>query len=58
MADDENKKPGHTLTDHLYGRDVVHAHDDDTDHDHDHDIEATTTGRSRTIRSGGRIMCP
>ena len=40
MADDENKKPGHTLADHLYGRDVVHAHDDDTDHDHDHDIEA------------------
>ena len=39
MADDENKKPGHTLTDHLYGRDVVHAHGDDTDHDHDHDIE-------------------
>jgi len=40
MADDENKKPGHTLADHLYGRDVVHAHGDDTDHDHDHDIEA------------------
>ncbi len=40
MADDENKKPGHTLVDHLYGRDVVHAHDDDTDHDHDHDIDA------------------
>ena len=40
MADDENKKPGHSLADHLYGRDVVHAHDDDTDHDHDHDIDA------------------
>jgi ethanolamine utilization protein EutA len=40
MADDENKKTGHSLADHLYGRDVVHAHDDDTDHDHDHDIEA------------------
>ena len=40
MADDENKKTGHTLGDHLYGRDVVHAHDDDTDHDHDHDIDA------------------
>ena len=40
MADDENKKTGHTLGDHLYGRDVVHVHDDDTDHDHDHDIEA------------------
>jgi ethanolamine utilization protein EutA len=44
MADDENKKTGHTLTDHLYGRDVVHAHDDDTDHDHDHDIEADDDG--------------
>ena len=41
MADDENKKTGgHTLTDHLYGRDVVHAHADDTDHDHDHDFDA------------------
>jgi ethanolamine utilization protein EutA len=40
MADEDNKKPGHTLTDHLYGRDVVHAHTDDTDHDHDHDIAA------------------
>src|ERR1700761_9174187 len=40
MADDDNKKTGHTLADHLYGRDVVHAHLDDTDHDHDHDIEA------------------
>ena len=37
MADDEKKKAGHTLTDHLYGRDVVHAHADDSDHDHDHD---------------------
>jgi ethanolamine utilization protein EutA len=39
MADDDNKKTGHTLADHLYGRDVVHMHADDTDHDHDHDIE-------------------
>ncbi len=39
MADDENKKTGHTLADHLYGRDVVHSHADDTDHDHDHDFE-------------------
>src|ERR1700739_3727855 len=39
-ADKNNDKKGHTLADHLYGRDVVHAHDDDTDHDHDHDIEA------------------
>ena len=44
MADDENKKTGHTLADHLYGRDVVHAHADDTDHDHDHDIEADDDG--------------
>jgi ethanolamine utilization protein EutA len=40
MAGDENKKTGHTLADHLYGRDVVHAHADDTDHDHDHDVDA------------------
>ena len=41
MADDEKKNPGgHTLADHLYGRDVVHAHADDTDHDHDHDFDA------------------
>ncbi|HEX4408137.1 MAG TPA: ethanolamine ammonia-lyase reactivating factor EutA [Xanthobacteraceae bacterium] len=40
MADDDSKKPSHTLTDHLYGQDVVHVHADDSDHDHDHDIEA------------------
>jgi ethanolamine utilization protein EutA len=41
MADDEkNKAGGHSLADHLYGRDVVHAHADDTDHDHDHDFDA------------------
>jgi len=39
MADDEKKKPGHTLADHLYGRDVVHVHADDADHDHDHDFD-------------------
>ena len=39
MADDDNKKTGHTLADHLYGRDVVHLHADDTDHDHDHDFD-------------------
>src|SRR5271169_2355303 len=39
MADDDNKKPGHTLADHFYGRDVVHLHADDTDHDHDHDFD-------------------
>src|SRR3974390_3279398 len=40
MADGEKKKTGHTLADHLYGRDVVHAHTEDTDHDHDHDVDA------------------
>ena len=36
-ADDPNdKKPGHTLSDHLLGQDFVHAHDGDADHDHDH----------------------
>ena len=40
MADAEDKKPGgHSLADHLYGRDVVHLHADDTDHDHDHDFD-------------------
>src|SRR5580658_5028559 len=44
MADNEDKKPAHTpahtLADHVYGRDVVHAHADDSDHDHDHDFDA------------------
>jgi ethanolamine utilization protein EutA len=39
MADDEKKKMGHTLADHVYGRDVVHLHADDSDHDHDHDFD-------------------
>src|SRR5580692_2658916 len=40
MADDEkNEAGGHSLADHLYGRDVVHVHADDTDHDHDHDFD-------------------
>jgi len=39
MADDDKKKTGHTLADHLYGRDVVHRHGDDSDHDHDHDFD-------------------
>src|SRR5438046_10682879 len=34
--DDQNKKSGHTLADHLLGRDFVHEHDGDADHDHDH----------------------
>src|ERR1700730_13590626 len=36
MADSDNKKPGHTLADHLLGQDFVHDHDGDADHDHDH----------------------
>src|SRR6184192_987595 len=38
MADAENKKPqgGHSLTDHLYGENLVHEHDEYSDHDHDH----------------------
>src|ERR1700678_2305102 len=40
MAGSDEKKPeGHTLTDHLYGRDIVHVHADDSDHDHDHDFD-------------------
>src|SRR5579863_2738204 len=40
-ADDKNeKKPGgHSLSDHLYGQNLVHEHDEDTDHDHDHDYD-------------------
>ena len=40
MADNDSKKPAHTLADHLYGRDVVHVHADDSDHDHDHDFDS------------------
>jgi len=38
MADRDDKKPegGHNLTDHLYGENIVHEHDEYTDHDHDH----------------------
>ncbi len=43
MSDAEDKKDkqpsGHSLTDHLYGQNVVHVHDGDTDHDHDHDYD-------------------
>src|SRR5215216_1690073 len=35
-ADDENKKPPHTLADHVYGEDLVHIHEGDADHDHDY----------------------
>jgi ethanolamine utilization protein EutA len=38
MAGEEDniKKPGHTLQDHVYGQDLAHVHDGDADHDHDH----------------------
>jgi ethanolamine utilization protein EutA len=41
MSDPENKNKGgaHTLTDHLYGQNIVHQHDEDSDHDHDHDYD-------------------
>ena len=32
----EDKKQGHTLSDHLLGQDFVHEHEGDADHDHDH----------------------
>src|SRR5215216_1510246 len=35
-AADENKKPPHTLADHVYGEDLVHIHEGDADHDHDY----------------------
>src|SRR5712671_6537295 len=37
MVEAEDKKPqgGHNLTDHLYGEDIVHKHDEYSDHDHD-----------------------
>src|SRR5262245_32877364 len=37
MADaDDKKPPAHSLTDHLYGENIVHEHDEYSDHDHDH----------------------
>src|SRR3954465_5965444 len=36
MPPDEPKKPsGHTVSDHLYGQDLMHEHEGDSDHDHD-----------------------
>jgi len=32
----EDRKPSHTVADHLLGQDLVHEHDGDADHDHDH----------------------
>jgi len=37
--EDDKNKAGHTLTDHLYGQNIVHVHDEDSDHDHDHDYD-------------------
>jgi ethanolamine utilization protein EutA (predicted chaperonin) len=40
MSDPEGEKKGsHTLTDHLYGQNIVHEHGEDSDHDHDHDYD-------------------
>jgi ethanolamine utilization protein EutA len=40
MSDpEEKKKEGHTLSDHLYGQNIVHVHDGDSNHDHDHDYD-------------------
>jgi ethanolamine utilization protein EutA len=39
MPGDEKKQTGHTIADHLYGRDAVHRHTGDSDHDHDHDFD-------------------
>src|SRR3981081_2953739 len=36
MADDDDKKQSHTLSDHVLGQNFVHEHDGDADHDHDH----------------------
>jgi ethanolamine utilization protein EutA len=39
-AEEKNeKKPSHTLADHLYGQNIVHEHDEFSDHDHDHDYD-------------------
>ena len=38
MADIPEKKPPHSLDDHLLGMDPMHEHEDgEADHDHDHD---------------------
>src|SRR5882762_9175792 len=36
MADADDKKQSHSLTDHVLGQNFVHEHDGDADHDHDH----------------------
>jgi ethanolamine utilization protein EutA len=36
MADADDTKTGHSLTDHLLGQNFVHEHDGAADHDHDH----------------------
>src|ERR1700722_13681363 len=40
MSDPEaQRKKGHTLTDHIFGQNIVHRHGEDSDHDHDYDFE-------------------
>jgi ethanolamine utilization protein EutA len=39
MSDPEDQKKGHTLTDHIFGQNIVHQHGEDSDHDHDHDYD-------------------
>jgi ethanolamine utilization protein EutA len=34
-ADDPKETAGHTVADHLYGKDLQHEHEGDADHDHD-----------------------
>src|SRR5215203_5520148 len=36
MADDDDNKQSHTLSDHVLGQNIVHVHDESSDHDHDH----------------------
>ena len=37
MADEkDDKKPAHTLADHVYGDELAHVHQGEADHDHDH----------------------
>jgi ethanolamine utilization protein EutA len=41
MADADEPKKGHTLTDHCFGEELYHVHEGDADHDHDHDYFET-----------------
>ena len=38
MTDEPKLKPApHTVSDHQYGEDVLHTHDEEGEYDHDHD---------------------